>query len=463
MRNDKAALQAQCKLLEDFVVLADSVAESELLKSMLQNALDVASELTGAEKGSLFLLDQDGAVTDSILTRGDATPETAARLIGTVMDKGLAGWVFRYRRPGLIIDTQTDDRWVSLPNQPYTVRSALAVPIQRAGWVMGLLTLLHSQPGHFDQECLELMQASSAQIALVLENTRLYATLEESHHRLEQAKQRAEDYSQALAEEMEKGRKIQRDFLPDHIPMIHGWEVSAHFHPAWQVSGDFYDAFQLPGQGLILILADVSGKGVGAALFMALMRSLLRVYAHQAADEAFKDLAAPRQAGEETDPRDAPPGALSAVRQVNDYILENHAQEGMFVTLFFGVLDPVLGRLSYINAGHEPFYIVDPAGHRTRLDRTGPAVGLIPDLDYRIEQVYLKPGDILIGYTDGVTEAQSASGEFFTRQRLETLLTRSAVSGAALLELVKKSLMAHLDQAPPSDDITMLALFRRPN
>ena len=151
LRDEKAALQVQSRLLEKFVTLARATNKERVLAAILKKTLEISTELTGAEKGSLFLLDSSGAVTDSILTRQDATPEQSARIIGQVLNKGLAGWVQLHRKVGLILDTKNDERWLNLPNQPYTVGSALAVPILRGDNLLGILTLLHVTAGPFHQ------------------------------------------------------------------------------------------------------------------------------------------------------------------------------------------------------------------------------------------------------------------------------------------------------------------------
>ena len=198
LKEEKAALQVQSRLLEKFVTLARSAAKERVLTAILQKTLEISTELTAAEKGSLFLLDSAGAVSDSLLTRRDATPEQSARIIGTVFNKGLAGWVRQYRKMGLILDTKDDDRWLDLPNQPYTVGSALAVPILRGDNLLGILTLLHAQPGHFTTEAADLMLLTARQIGGALENTRLYTRLDESYRLLKQAKVKIENYSKAL-------------------------------------------------------------------------------------------------------------------------------------------------------------------------------------------------------------------------------------------------------------------------
>lgn len=262
---EKATYEFQQKLLENLVDLERSPAKGEVLQASLQTTLDWITALTHAEKGSLFLLDS-GKVVDAILSRAEVTPEQRAKLIGNVLDQGLAGWVSDRREVGLISDTEQDTRWLTLPDQPYTVRSALAVPIQRGERLLGILTLLHPEANHFSPELALQIQVTSDRLGLVLENARLYFQLKQ--------------YSAALDNELETGRQIQIDFLPERVYQPPNWELAACFHPAKQVAGDFYDTFPL-GNYVGLVIADVCDKGVGAAFFMALMRSLIRVFSGQ--------------------------------------------------------------------------------------------------------------------------------------------------------------------------------------
>lgn len=443
----KDALAVQDRLLELFVDMARSRSEEQVLKTSLQATLDITTELTGAEKGSLFLLDDHGVVVDSILTRKDTTPGQRESLIGQVLEEGLAGWVSRNREIGLISDTRNDDRWVTLPNQPYSVLSALAVPIiARDRELLAILTLMHSRAGHFGQTSARLMQTTADQIALVLENVKLYAKLEDSYNDLDKLKT-------ALDNELEKGKKIQESFLPDALLQPRGWEICAYFHPALQVSGDFYDVFPLSRNTLGIVIGDVCDKGVSAALFMALFRSLIRVFSRYGSswepDSAIDD-------STDLDPVEA----LNAVSLTNDYIELNHGREGMFCTLFFGVLDPEAGVLYYINAGHESPFIVNARGVKTRLPATGTAVGLMPGSKFNHEKIIIEPGDILIGYTDGVSEAQDPDGALFTQKRMISLLNQPVTSASHLMEHIRTHLFAHIDQAPQSDDITMFCIGR---
>jgi len=460
LRNEKAAFQAQSKLLEEFLSLARSSAEESVMKSTLQNTLEVAAGLTGAEAGSLFLLDSEGVATDSILTRADATPEQRSRLIGNVLDKGLAGWVRSHRREGLINDTATDSRWLALPDQPYQVGSALAVPILRGDELLGILTLLHSRPGHFTSESAELMRLTAHQIGIALENAKLYTRLNESYRSLEQAKIKIETYSQALDAELAKGKKIQRDFLPTEIPRLSGWEIAVCFHPAHQVSGDFYDVFLLPGGCLGVVIADVCDKGVGSALFMALFRSLIRVFSGEISSRGLciTDLKGKTHLAVDVEAATH----LKAVAQTNDYIANVHGQEVMFATLFFGVMDPQNGRMAYINGGHEPPLLIGESGVKATLRKTGPAVGVLPSVRFEVGRVQIGPGETLIGYTDGVTDALSPQDVLFSKERFVFLADRPAQSANELVDRIRAELFDHIDDCPQADDITMIAIHRAP-
>jgi sigma-B regulation protein RsbU (phosphoserine phosphatase) len=256
--------------------------------------------------------------------------------------------------------------------------------------------------------------------------------------------------------ELEKGRQIQKEFLPSQIPQIPDWDIATCFYPARQVSGDFYDVFMLPGGCMGLVIADVCDKGVGSALYMALFRSLIRVFSEQSLAGELMDKNSSSNATVDLNLETG----LKAVTFTNNYIVQNHGQEGMFATLFFGVLNPTTGKLCYVNGGHEPLYVINAGRIKRQLMPTGPAVGMIPDITFKTQQIELEPGDLLVGYTDGVTEARSPKDEFYTRDRLQSLLTQPLKSAAETLERVKTNLFEFIDIAPRSDDVTMLAVQR---
>jgi len=460
-----AAFQAQSLLFEKFISMARSPEEPEVIEAMLRETISISIELTGAELGSLILLDSSGQVTDSILSRGEVSPEFSSILIKSVLEEGLAGWVMRQREIGLVNDTEKDDRWLVLPDQPYLARSALALPIISNEMLLGVLTLLHSAPGHFTEKIVALIKTTSNQMALVLENVYLFTNLSASLESLGKANQKIETYSRALDHELEKCRQIQKDFLPQELPQLAGWQIEEFFFPASRVAGDFYDAFLLPDGCLGFIIGDVCDKGVGSALFMALIRSLIRIFAGQAQlSRSLVDTESQTVGGSlkpESVRKYKQVDALRTVSLTNDYIAQEHNQMCMFATLFFGVLDPKSGRLIYISAGHETVFVIDQNGIRERLLSTGPAVGLHPQARYKYKQIRLKPGDILFSYTDGVTDARSSAEDRFTRKRLMALLSKPASSAFELMERIGTDLFSHIGRAPQEDDITMLTIQRK--
>jgi len=239
------------------------------------------------------------------------------------------------------------------------------------------------------------------------------------------------------------------------LPQPPGWEIAVHFEAARQVAGDFYDAFPLDAQGGIgLVVADVCDKGVGAALFMALIRTLLRALAGGGIAADGQDVA-------------GSPGAVdraavvrNAVLRTNRYITQTHSSANMFATLFLGALDPATGELTYINAGQEPPLVVGAEGVRARLAATGMAVGILPEAGFRVERVTIQPGEMLLALTDGVPDALGPKGERFGRERVLSVLSPAPASAPELLERVRQALLAHMGGTAPFDDVTMLAVRR---
>ena len=353
----------------------------------------------------------------------------------------------RNRRIGLITDTEKDDRWLKLPDQPYAARSVLAVPIIRDQKLLGILTLQHSQPGIFHQGTVDVMEVTAGQLGLALESATLYSKLDE--------------YSRALDAELEKGKQIQKEFLPHELPRPTGWDIAACFHAARQVSGDFYDAFLLPNGCIAVVIGDVCDKGIGSALFMALIRSLIRVFTGKISLSGVSISAELSRAAPEADIELGM--ALGAITLTNEYLAQEHGDQGMFATLCLVIINPTTGRLAYINAGHLPLLIISKSGVRALLNTTGLAVGIIAGLKFGSAVAQMEPGEVLLGYTDGVTEALSPDEALYTKQRFFASLEKPFSSALELIEGVKTDLFSHVKNAPQSDDITMIAVHRQQN
>jgi serine phosphatase RsbU (regulator of sigma subunit) len=302
----------------------------------------------------------------------------------------------------------------------------------------------------------ELQQLGEAFNAMVAEVSRYTHKLE---FLVEERTDQLNKTKNELETDIEKGQKLQRNFIPDPILTVPNWEICATFEPAKKVAGDFYDVFLLPNGSIGLVIADVCDKGVGAAMFMGLFRSFIRLFSGGTKFQFRDRESTDRTADIEADIDSFQKQALQAVEITNNYISEEHGETGMFATLFFGVLNPDTGLLTYINGGHESPLIINATGIKTALKSTGPAVGMMPNMKFKIQKVQLEPGDILFGYTDGLTDARSPNGEFFTGKRvLANLADRPYSSASELLERMKTDVFTHIDCAAQFDDITLLAV-----
>lgn len=248
---------------------------------------------------------------------------------------------------------------------------------------------------------------------------------------------------QALSSELEIGRRIQQGFLPQSLPQVANWRIAALCEPARQVGGDFYDALLLPDGRLAFVIADVCDKGVGAALYMALFRSLLRAQLCQA------------PAAEES-----PAILVRSLGFLNDYIATEHGRDNMFATMFVGILDPRTGRVDYVNAGHEPPLLRRRAGGSIEsLLPTGTAIGLLPDAGHATGTVSLDAGDFLMAFTDGIPEARGSDGALGEARLLELLATQQG-NADAILAAVADCVERHVGEALRHDDLTLICLQR---
>ncbi|HMZ45023.1 MAG TPA: SpoIIE family protein phosphatase [Anaerolineales bacterium] len=258
-------------------------------------------------------------------------------------------------------------------------------------------------------------------------------------------------YLKSLEREMNIARDIQKEFLPAQLPEVPGWEIASYFEAAKEVAGDFYDAFTLPDGTLTFLVADVCGKGIGAALFMTLFRSL--IHAASISDQFSVGQAQPSLSAAER--------LQHAVTLTNNYVAETHEASNMFATVFVGILDPATGKLTYINAGNEPPLIAGGDGKvHTTLARTGSAVGAIANAKFTVKETTLASDDMLVAFTDGIPDTQNIHGEFFGNDRLRGLLVDNSTP-AALLKAMETDLDQFIGEADQFDDITLLAIKRK--
>ncbi|MEL7626336.1 MAG: SpoIIE family protein phosphatase [Anaerolineaceae bacterium] len=256
-------------------------------------------------------------------------------------------------------------------------------------------------------------------------------------------------YLKSLEREFEIAREIQLSFLPTQLPTLAGWEIAAYFKAAREVAGDFYDAFMLPKDQLVFTVGDVCGKGIGAALFMTLYRSLIRA-------AAISKYIMPGL-GELAD------FAANRLKQIvscaNNYVMETH-EDAKFTTLFIGLVDLKTGKLSYVNCGNELPLLRRKDGIVTELPSISPAIGIFKDVDFTVGEILIEEGDLLLAYTDGITDTMNINNVTFGKQRLLELVREYPGSCPELLSLLVTQASQFAGDIEQFDDITLMAVKR---
>ena len=243
---------------------------------------------------------------------------------------------------------------------------------------------------------------------------------------------------QKVSQELAIAKKVQATFLPPEVPEIEGWQIAVTLEPAREMSGDFYDFIPLPNGRIGLVIADVADKGMGSALYMALSRTLIRTFA--------------------PDFDTAPEQALCAA---NRRVLADSSSD-LFVTVFYAILDPASGVLTYCNAGHNPPFLYSGNGSgMQQLTRTAIPIGVLPEPPWAQGSIQMEPGDLLLMYTDGVTEAEDEADNFFGEARLQAVAEANLGRSVDIVESkVVTAVLDFVGDAPQFDDITLMLLAR---
>ncbi len=395
-------------------------------------------EVLGAEGAAILLLDPERHELYFPYV-ADADPEVTARLLSLRFpaDRGIAGAVLRNGRPLKVDDVSNDPRFYGGIDRRtgLVTRNLLCAPLRSRQGTIGVVQVLNRRGDRsFSADDLAFLDALAGSIAVAIENARLYAQLTEQVAVLERAV-REHNELLALRRELDIARNIQQSIVPRVFPDRTDLRIFADMLPAQEVGGDFYDFFFVDADRLGIVIGDVSGKGVPAALFMAVTRTLLRSTALSG----------------------APPD--ECLRRVNALLIPENTAE-MFATVFYGVVNLRTGVLEYCNGGHNPPYLLRGDGTVEALQRTrGTVLGVLDDVRFVAQTARLRPGDGIFLYTDGVTEAMDAAGNLFTDRRLQTILVE--VRGGtpeAVIHSVVDAVKRYCNNAAQSDDLTALAV-----
>ena len=397
-------------------IISSSLVLDEVLRSVIDNLIEV----TGAERGAILLLDSGGNLV--VRAAQDLDHHTiAADSFQT--SRNIVQEVARSGVPRLISDASSEFNAQQFQSiVVHHLRSILCAPLKVRGTVRGVLYVDHRvTTGAFTEDDLELFDAFAGQAAIAIENARIYEEL------ARQERQRRE---------LDIARSIQASLMPSEIPPVAGFEVAGACVPAYHVGGDFYDAVLQPSGELVLALGDVSGKGVPAALLMGMVRTLLRSEAERGSS------------------------LVGMVRHCNHVLFNDFSRTGMFATLFLGRLDPLAGRFSYVNCGHcEPILWRARAQCFEFLSGDGLPLGILDEFETEESSVELEPGDVLVTYSDGFSEAKASSGDRFGVARIaDAVRENTSVSARELLDRVGAAVDRFVQPEAQSDDQTIVVM-----
>jgi serine phosphatase RsbU (regulator of sigma subunit) len=399
--------------------VARALSQPLTLSDTLEAILDGLRRLVNYDAAGIFLLSADGTRIEAQAGRGYPTGwKRGLELLG---GGGIIGWVARTGESLIVPDTRLDHRYVAA--RPST-RSEMACPLFAGGKVIGVFNLESDREDTYTEGHLEVLLAFASQAAAAIERTRLLDEAIERRH---------------LERELAIARQIQTSFLPKAPPQIAGYDVWGVNLPFSEVGGDYYDFIPIVENQMGVAISDVSGKGIPAALLMAAYRASLLAEIRN--EFAMRTIFA----------------------KVNTLLYES-TDRGKFVTAFYGVLDSKSHVLTFSNAGHDPPILRRADGTVEYLTEGGLALGVLPGSLYAERRVGIGAGDVLLLYTDGVSEATGGGGEQFGAGRLEALL--SEVRGGSAREIVDAVVERASEFAGGTrnltDDLTVVCVKRLP-
>jgi phosphoserine phosphatase RsbU/P len=406
---ERRALEKEV-LLEVSKTLAAPLDLDEVIAAFLQSLRQVVAY----DAAAVYLVNRSTLALERVSDVG--YPAGSDQALGLRVGVGVVGWVAKNGEPVLVADVSRDPRYAAA--RPDT-RSELAAPLRVEDRTIGVFNLESNVEDAYHEGHLDILSAFAAQAAVAVERARLTRELLERRH---------------LEKELAIAREIQASFLPERAPVIAGFDLAGTARTHAEVGGDYYDFIRISDTRLGLAIADVSGKGIPAALLMAGFRmSLLAEIRNEFAIRAV-------------------------MRKVNSLLYES-TDRGRFVTSFYGVLDFRNRVLTFSNAGHNPPFLLRRDGTLEQLLDGGVAFGVLPDAHYEERPIALHAGDVLVLYTDGVSEAESPSGEHYGQRRLEQRVVAMADRGAReILDGVVESVLEWAGARGQSDDLTVMVV-----
>jgi sigma-B regulation protein RsbU (phosphoserine phosphatase) len=423
--DDISLLESRINDLSSLIEVSIIVNSTLDLDQVLLLVMEKAQSVMRAEASSVLLVNNETNKLECEVALG-AVGEQVRRTIRLAKGQGVAGWVWEHEEPIIVADVSKDKRFFSGIDRKsgFKTQSILAVPLKVQDRIIGVAEVINRVDGrNFTQDDQELFMTFGRQVALAIDNAQM--------HQLALEQER-------LRQQLESARIIQQSFMPQILPTSPRglFELAAKNIPASAVGGDFYDAILLDENRLALLIGDVSGKGVPAALHMARIMSDFRFYVQQ-----------------ESEPQ-------VLLSRLNNLVVER-GQRGMFITLQFAIVDLKNKKLSLANGGHLPVLHISHESHRAGLITcdAGAPLGIARDLHFDAVECEIDSGDALFFYTDGLVEMRNKAREQFSLDGLVAVASQKWPSAEALLNTVLESVRDFSDHEPQHDDLTAMAFM----
>ena len=403
---------SELSILNDLALTIGTSADPQ---EMVHKLVDRLMRAVGAEQATVSLADR--RVEDSTKTQARVMA-SSSELPQFHVNNALVGWMELYKKPLVINDPKTDDRFKGVDWDP-TVREVMCAPLIVKSELIGVITVYNKKGGGgFTEEDQRLLPIIAMQSAQIMDNGRLI-------------KENA-----GMQEQVKLAYDIWRKLLPAAPPEIPGYDVAGTSIPALALGGDYYDFIQTLAGDWAICLGDVSGKGLPASLLVANLQATLR--GQTLVDAEVRE----------------------RIERSNK-LMHRSTDVEKFATLFYGILNFRDHEMTFVNAGHEPPFVFGASGERRRLESGGLALGVIDDFPYTQETIPLAGGDVLVVYSDGVTDATNLSDEPFEAERLAAVVEKRLREPASIMvDHIVEAVAAHSKGAPQLDDITVVVVKR---
>ncbi len=413
-------LKGPNRRLEILYQVTDAIRSVFDLEGLLDRIISIIQSVLRPDRTYLMMIDDDTGELDPLVVKVTAGEnQNEVKISSSIVNRCLKEGVSL-----LVSDAAMDERFNSSESIILNaIRTAMVAPLIFKGESIGVIYVdTSSRTAAYTDEELDLLTSIANQAAVAITNAKLQSQLVEQHK---------------LAREMEIARNIQTNLLPKTYPDLPGYQLSAMSLPAKQVGGDYYDFLKMQDGRIGLAIADVSGKGVPAAILTATTRSYLQGETlHKATT------------------------ITETVSRINRMVHRDVTND-MYVTMVYTLLDPVSGQLEYVNAGHSHPVLIHPNGELEFLDKGGIFLGIDPGIPYESSSVIIPPGGVIVLYTDGVTDILNNSGEDFGTERFYTILKEyHHLTSEEIRNAVYQACVNHRGPADQFDDFTLIVLKR---